>query len=154
MNHIRLTASIVLLAAALGFAACGSDAAGPDARQAAMQQVAGSYAAAESYGALSFTTTASGETIDWLAAGASIEVVLGADGTTTGRLYVPGIEEDGGDWEADLMGSWTLDDGTVHFVHEADTFVRDMPFRVKGGGLEGTATFGGETEVRVVLARR
>jgi hypothetical protein len=153
MIRTRRTAMLALITAALTLTACGSDTVGPDA-QAAMQKVAGHYVASEGYGALSFTTTASGETIDWLAAGGSLEIDLAADGTTTGRVFVPGADEDGGDWEADLKGSWTLSGGsTVRFSHAADTFVRDMPFTVKDGRLEGDRTFD-ETRIHVVLARR
>jgi hypothetical protein len=158
MIRIRRTATsalfaVLFLTAGFGLAACGGDTTGPDPQQAAMQKVAGHYVASQSYGALSFTTTASGETIDWLAVGGSLEIDLAADGTTTGRVFVPGGDEDGSDWEADLKGTWTLAGSTIRFSHKADTFVRDMPFTVRDGRLDGDQTFGG-TRVRVVLARR
>jgi len=138
------------LAAALLLIACGDDPAEP---RLTMTMVAGEYVAEQTLGAITFTTTEGGETIDWLERGASLTITLATDGTTEGRLFVPGMDEDGGDFDADLTGAWTLVGDTVRFSHAADTFVRDMPFVVRDGRLEGDRTFGG-TRIRVVLVKR
>ena len=127
--------------AAVVLLACGDDPFAPT-----VENMAGSY------GATTFTTTNSGTTTNHLAAGASFTLTLAADGTTTGRLFVPGGDEGGGDFDADLAGTWTLTGKTIEFAHTADTFVRDMPFTAERNSLRGTATFSGTT-IRVVLAK-
>lgn len=117
--------------------------------------LAGSYTAEGPFGAITFTTsTADGDDeTDWLTQGASIVLELTDDGTTEGRLFVPGGEEDGSDMDADLAGTWSVDEGVVTLEQDADTFLRDMPFASDGDHLEGEETFG-DTIIRVVLVRR
>lgn len=136
------------LAAELLLIACGDDPAEP---QLTREMVAGEYAAEQTLGASTFTATQGGETIDWLERGASLTITVATDGTTKGRLFVPGM--DGSDFDADLTGKWTLVGETVRFSHAADTFVRDMPSVVRDGRLEGDHTFGG-TRIQVVLVKR
>lgn len=93
-----------------------------------------------------------GQTTDYLAAGATARLELDADGTTTGRLFVPGGGENGGDFDADLAGTWTLQGDTVRLSHAADTFLRDMPLVVSRNSLAGDRTFSG-IHVRIVLVR-
>lgn len=112
-----------------------------------MEDVAGSYSA------IVFETTADGSTTDQLAAAASISLVLAADGTTTGQLFVPGGAEDGGDFVADLAGTWSLSDSEVTLDHPVDTFLRDMSFDYDVGTLSGTAAFSG-VEISVELRRQ
>lgn len=106
-----------------------------------------------SYEASTFTLTQSGSTDDLLAQGASITLTLDADGSTSGRLFVPDGNEDGSDFDADLTGTWTRTGSQVSFDHPADTFIRDMSFAVDGSRLTGEATFSSGT-FRVVLDRR
>jgi hypothetical protein len=153
MSRTCRTAAVIALTAVLTLPACGGDSTRPDPPAAAMQRLAGSYTASESYGAVTFTSTGSGESTDWLARGGSLKIELAPDGTTTGRVFLPGADEDGGDWTADLKGSWSLDGTTVRFSHTADTFLRDTPFRATEGRLEGDQTFNG-IRVHVVLLRR
>jgi hypothetical protein len=141
----------VLLAAALTLAACGDSPSGADSQKLRMQQLSGSYVGFK-YGAKKFTTIENGQTTDWLARGASLKIDLAADGTTTGRLLVPGGDEDGSDLDASMVGNWTLKGDTVRFQQNADTFVTDMPFLVQGGRLVGSSTFGG-IDVDVTLSR-
>lgn len=143
----------LVLLLALATMACGSDkdTMGPD--PLTMQMVAGTYLAGDNFGAITFTTTEDGETTDWLSEGATLEIELAANGTTTGHLFVPGADEDGRDLDADLAGSWTLKGDTVRFSQQADTFVRDMPFLVIDNELKGDATFS-EARVQVVLVRQ
>lgn len=111
-----------------------------------------------SYQATTFTSTVDDQTTDHLDAGATLTLTLGDDGTTTGRLFVPGGAEDGGDLDAPLDGTWSFDadEDQVTFDHPADTFVRDMTFSAIGvNGLpriRGTETFGDAT-LEVVLDR-
>jgi len=143
MERLRWFPGKPALLAVLVAAACGDG----DPGAPTVPRVAGSYVA------VVFTATSEGQTLDLLALGASLEITLSTDGRTAGRLFVPEGEEDGSDFEADLAGTWTLEGDTVRFSHDADTFVRDMPFHVRDGRLEGDRTFG-DSRVRVVLAKR
>lgn len=64
---------------------------------------------------------------------------------------MPGALDGGGDFDADLAGSLTLNGDTVTFDQAADTFLRDMPFEYRDGRLVGDATFG-DDRIRVTLA--
>lgn len=140
MNPITVR-STLLLSCLLVWTVCG-DAAGPT--PATMEVVAGSYVVAV------FETTTDGATTDQLGAGSSLTLNLSPIGTTSGRLFVPGGAEDGGDFEADLTGTWSLSDNEVRLDHPADTFLRDMILDYDNGVLSGSATFG-DTQVTVEL---
>jgi len=131
------------LAFALAVAACG----GSDSFSPTPDTVAGSYTAT------AFTVTSSGgSSTNLLALGATVSVTLLPDGTTMGRLFVPGGAESGGDLDADLAGTWSLAGSTVTFSQTADTFLRDVAFTAGPGRLTGEGTFSGET-VRLVLSK-
>ena len=102
---------------------------------------------------MSLTTTVGGATTDWLEDGAFVQLSLAANGTTTGRLFVPGAEEGGSDMDVDLTGTWTLHGETVRLKHSADTFLRDMPLTTQGSRLIGDQSFG-ERRIRLVLQKR
>lgn len=108
---------------------------------------------AGSYEASLFTVVEGSSTEDLLAQGASIDLTLNANGSTSGRLFVPGGNEDGSDLDTALDGKWTLDGSQVFFDHPADTFIRDMIFTASAGRLVGHATFDGVV-LDVVLDRR
>ncbi|MGH7461254.1 MAG: hypothetical protein ACREMA_09530 [Longimicrobiales bacterium] len=139
--HERLSRKIMALAA-LALLACDSD----DPFTPSVDNVSGSYTAT------TFTTTIAGVTTDQLAAGASVTLTLAAVGTTSGRLFVPDADEDGGDFDADLTGTWTLTGTTVSFAHSADTFIRDINFVAADRQLTAEGSFGGDA-VRLVLSR-
>lgn len=146
---IRQIVGMLFLAPFL--AACDDDA--PAEPEIRMAEVAGDYAAKGAYGMYTLTTTENGQTIDRLAEGSSFTIELTADGRTTGRLFVPGGDEDGSDFDADLVGTWSLAGDVVEFAHEADTFLRDMVFQVEDARLSGDETFG-DVRVRIVLEKR
>lgn len=137
-TYRRFAALVVLLVA------CDNDPAAPSL--ALVDDVAGTYHAT------TFATQEAGVTTDRLAEGASITLTLNTQLTTAGRLFVPGGNEDGSDFDADLTGTWTLTGRTVGLEHSADTFLRDMSLVAEGTRLTGQATFGGVT-VRVELSR-
>lgn len=119
-----------------------------------MTLVAGDYVASDGMGGLSLVTTGvNGDTIDWLASGASIELALDLDGTTSGRMFVPNGDEDGGDFDADLVGTWSIQGSVVRLEHDADTFLRDIHLDYEDGVLRGSFT-GDEPFVHVTLVRR
>lgn len=133
-----------VLAAALVLVGCGDD---PEAPALDMADVAGDYRAT------TLRTIVAGQTTDHLAAGATLEITLLASGQTTGRFYVPGGDEDGSDYEADLAGTWTLRGNVVEFSHQSDTFVRDVEFRAEPGRLSADEVVSG-TRIVVVLEKQ
>jgi hypothetical protein len=148
---MTITRRIAALAtfATLAFTACEAPGEPVDPRAA----VVGTYLADESFGAIELTTVANGVTVDWVAAGAQVELELRRDGTTAGHVVVPEADDGQEDFEADLTGTWTISGNTIQLSHSADTFLRDMPLTVRAGALEGDETFG-DVRVRLVLARR
>ncbi len=110
----------------------------------------------DAFTAESLTATTGGVTTDLLAAGATLAITLDDAGTTTGRLFVPGGNDDGSDLDVSLDGTFDFDDATneVTFTQDADTFFRDLTFqavRLNGAvRLQGNDTFGG-TAIFVVL---
>jgi len=70
--------------------------------------------------------TDTGGAKDWRAAGSTFSISLDPTGTTTGHLFIPGGDEGGGDFNADMAGTWALSGDTVSFDQIADSFVRDF----------------------------
>jgi hypothetical protein len=124
--HLTRISRILLAAGTLAFAsACAED---PNVPPAGVPG---------SYHATSFTLSSGGPAVNLLALGASFTMTLGADHTTTGRLIIPPSVTGGENIDQDLTGSWRQSNDTVYFDHPADTFVRDIPFLVRGGSLSG-----------------
>ena len=98
-------------------------------------------------------TTDSSGAVDWIARGATLTLGLARDGTTSGRLFVPGGGAGGGDVSADMAGVWLLVNGTVSFGQTADTFVRNMDFVPSPDRLSGDHTFADGKRVRIVLTK-
>jgi hypothetical protein len=137
----RPVVNLLITAASAVFLACGDEGFAPS-----LTNVAGDYTAT------TLTTTSGGVTTNQLAGGASLTIALAPNGTTTGHLFVPGGAEGGGDFDADMAGTWTLTGSTVAFAQTADTFIRDMPFTAARNQLSGNATFSGTT-IRVTLSK-
>ena len=134
--------AIVALTLALALGSCG----GEDTFSPTMEAVAGSYTAS------SLTLVSSVGTTDLLALGSTVAITLAPDGTTSGRLFVPGGADDGSDLDVDLSGTWTLSGSTVTFNQAGDSFIRDVEFTAKPNQLNGEGVFSGAT-VRVVLGK-
>jgi hypothetical protein len=134
----RATAALVC-ALSLSVAACGND----DLPVSPLT-LAGTYTATQ------LTTTTGGVTTNQLAAGASVTLVLSADGTTVGRLFVPASTSPAVD--VPLNGTWAYANGDVDLTSSTDTFLRDMLFSVEGNTLVGDQTFGA-TRVQIVLTK-
>jgi hypothetical protein len=130
---MRLKSSRLAPAALVLLLACG----GSDSFTPTEETVAGTYEAS------AFTATSFSGTTDLLLAGAIVDATLAPDGTTSGRLFVPGGAEDGSDLDEDLTGTWTLTGQTVTFDHAADTFITDVEFIAGRNTLTAEGTFGG-----------
>jgi hypothetical protein len=142
-----------MVAAALMAGVAGACEDTTEPREVTLQDITRTYTAVQLT-----VTTANGTTTDWLATGADLDLTLRADGTTTGRLFAPGADEDGGDFEASLEGRFSFDDETDEIVldHDADTFLLDMTFVAvateTGTELQAERTFSGSGEtIRVRL---
>jgi hypothetical protein len=112
---------------------------------------------AGNYQATTLTATQGSTSVNLLLGGGSLAVNLLEDGTTAGRLFVPGGGETGEDLDVDLTGTWTLTGNTVTFDQpNADTFVRDTPFTAEPNRLRAEETFEsteGDFTIRVVLTK-
>jgi hypothetical protein len=124
----------VVLCMALALAACGGD--DDDGFNPTVDDVAGSYSAS------AFTLTSGNGDFDLLAIGASVTATLNADGTTTGRLQVPGVGG-GGAIDEDLAGTWSLSGTTVTFSPSASSLLTDVDFAVGPGTLTGEGVYMG-----------
>lgn len=108
---------------------------------------------AGSYQATTLTATQGTSSVNLLLGGGSLTLNLHEDGTTAGRLFVPGGGEGGADLDVDLTGTWTLTDNTVTFDQpNSDTFIRDTPFTAERNRLRAEETFSDVT-IRVVLTK-
>ena len=128
-----LALGVVLSVGALG--ACDDDDESPTGNQnPTMASVAGTYEAT------TLIATEEGQPFDVLADNAANEVTvtLTSTGTTTGRMFFVGLDDDGGDLDMDLTGTYTLSGNTLRFSHGADTFLRDADLTVSGNRITGT----------------
>jgi hypothetical protein len=98
---------------------------------------------AGTYEASVFTVTSFSGTTDLLLAGATVDATLASDGTTSGRLFVPGADQGGGDLDEDLAGTWTLSGDTVTFNQTADTFIGEAEFIAGRNTLTAEGAFNG-----------
>jgi len=110
---------------------------------------------AGNYSALILVMTENSVPTNVLAGGGSFTMTLAADGTTSGRLHIVGSEAYPA-VDADMAGTWTQEGDEIHFTQAADTFVRDMTFRIEQitdtvWSLVGDDVFGA-TRINVTLA--
>jgi len=107
------------------------------------------------YVATTFTLTQGSQApTDVLAAGGSLNITLGGDGSTTGQLSIPASLNGGSALIASMAGTFSLSGTTVTFDQAADTFVRDIDFTVSGRTLQGAAVFPNAVAISVTLTRQ
>lgn len=95
--------------------------------------------------------TDTGGTRDWRAAGSTFTISLTTGGTTTGHLFIPGGNEGGGDFSADMSGTWALSGDTVSFDQAADSFVRDYVWTARANHIVTDRSLPG---LRVIVVLR
>jgi hypothetical protein len=83
--------------------------------------------------------------------GSSVQVTLTADGTTTGRLLLPG-DDTNPDHDEDLTGTWTLTGSKVMFSPRGPSVLRFAQFTAAPDQLTGQRILSGQT-LRLVLIR-
>ena len=127
-----LASLAVVALASLG--ACGID---DDLLPPTVGDVAGRYVATR---AIVMARDLSEGTAVWdvIALGGSIHVDLRADGTMTGRVFVPGVGFGGTDVDRPLDGTWMLHQGAVLMRPESGTFMSSIAFLVRGHRLDGS----------------
>jgi hypothetical protein len=133
----------VVLCLSLGLAACSDD---DGAFSPTVDDVAGSYTAS------AFTLTSGNSDFDLLALGATVTATLEADGTTSGRLQVPGGVGGAPAVDEDLAGTWTLSGTTVTFSPSASSLLSDVDFAVGPNTLTGEGIYQGAV-LRLVLTK-
>jgi hypothetical protein len=140
-----LRKELVVVAAVLGVAACGSDSTG----------LVGP-SAAGNYAAISFVTSGTSGQTNQLTAGSTVQLNLAANGTTSGHLHVAPTNVSPA-FDADLAGTWNQSGNVVTFDQTADTFFNDIALTLTqdpadGLTLVGDQTFSG-TNVKITLKR-
>lgn len=103
------------------------------------------------YAATRLALSIGGPPVNLLAAGASISLTLAEDHTTAGRLRVP-TTVGGEEIDESLTGTWRQSHDTVFLAGPADTFIRDVPFLLRGATLVADNT-DGTTRLQVTLSK-
>lgn len=140
----RFPSAVAVLTAALTLAACRSDSTAPEA-----SPIAGTYTATQ------LSVTEGGFSVDALGLGVSLTMTLTSPSAVSGTLIVPAaVSESGRNEVNNLVGTFTQRADTVRFTQAADTFVRDIPFLVRGNTLVATNARAGAATYTVVLTRQ
>ncbi|QJR37642.1 hypothetical protein [Gemmatimonas groenlandica] len=92
--------------------------------------------------------------IDALAQGGSMTVVINDNRSTGGSLTLPAVVTGGAALTASLAGTAVQTGGTIRFQHSADTFVRDLTFTVGAGVLTVTDQAAGSARFTIRLSRQ
>lgn len=140
----RVATAAFLLAAALGITNCGA----VDPLGSNWTGIAGNYRAT------SFSMTVNNRTVDLLAAGGRLDLVLvESPRRVTGLLFIPATPVSRALME-DMAGSWSYV-SVVKFTQTADTFVGSREFRRSGrtGNIMSAEGVFGDTTVSVTLTR-
>ncbi|MBA2626843.1 MAG: hypothetical protein H0U85_02450 [Gemmatimonadales bacterium] len=98
------------------------------------------------------TTPNAGASVDQLALGATLNMVLNANGTVTGLLNVPVSAQNPSAFSANLTGTWTLNGDSVTFASDVDTFIRDLTFTASRNQLTANQNVA-NTRYEVTLTR-
>jgi hypothetical protein len=130
MHRLR---ALLLLPLAVGFAVSCGDNTGANP----VEVVAGTYHAT----AIDVAPTSSFDLVDAIELGASVDLVLTLQRTTSGTLVIPAVlTEDGVDDDVfDLTGTFTASGNTVHFQGQGDNIFPAVPWTFRDGLL--TASF-------------
>ena len=139
---MRTVIRCAALCLTLMLSACSDD--DDDGFNPTVDDVAGSYSAS------AFTLTSGNGDFDLLAIGATVTATLDADGTTSGRLQVPGGVGGQGALDEDLAGTWSLSGTTVTFSPSASSLITDVDFAVGPNTLTGEGVYMGAVVLLVL----
>lgn len=132
-------------AAAIAASGCGGGTEPADEVVLTRESLSGVY-----YG-VTFTTEENEVVTDQLRLGATIELILYAQGTSAGRLFMPADTSGCCELDASLIGTWELDGNIVTLSLSTETFLNGMPLAFEETHLSGERTIDNVT-YRVVLA--
>ena len=90
---------------------------------------------------------------DVLEAGGNLTLVLNADGTTTGSMFVPGSLNAGMDFNVDMAGTFTLVKDSLSLVQPALSYIPYLAWTVSANKIDGSGNISGVT-ITVVLSRQ
>ena len=143
IGRIMIRACVIALGAATGWGLAGcTEAAAPEPPMQAMAGV---------YNARSFVVGDDVTAVNGLLQGGGMRLVLRADSTTGGTMWLP-AEITGDTVRAyDLSGRWTVADSTVWLVTSSG-YVEDMVLRRSGANLGVDDVFATK-HVRITLSR-
>jgi hypothetical protein len=107
-----------------------------------------------SYTAFEWVQTGSSGSTNMLLAGATLQITLNANQTTSGLMHLPAANGTPA-MDFDMVGTWSTNGYTVDISQNADTFVRNMTFHIQPIGtgvwdLVGGQNFSG-TRVEITL---
>ena len=147
MLRMRALPCTVALAALVTLGACEDESTGPE-----LEVVAGTYTAT------TFDVTESGMTFDILDLGGDLTMTLNANGTMSGNLFAPGMDDGGADLDQDFAGSWEVDEDsrvTFELADDDDTFLEDVALDFdEDDGTLTTTEFAGDARFNLVLTRQ
>jgi hypothetical protein len=146
--------SFLAVASAIMLSACGSDDPTGIDNDDDDDPPAGPPAIAGSYTATTFQATPSGQaTINMLAQGATLAIVIAENKSTTGTLFIPAAITGEGDLTASMNGTAVQSGTSVTFQQSADTFIRDLTWSVNGKLLQVVSQTRGGTSFTITLTR-
>lgn len=110
---------------------------------------------AGSYSATVMRVQPAGEpVVDLLAGGATLDVTIGEDNTTSGLLYVPkALADEPEDLLESMAGTVEVSGGSLRFRQTADTFVKDLVWTVSGRTISVTNQTIGGVAFTITLTR-
>ncbi len=110
---------------------------------------------AGTYVATVFSVTPTGQAaINVLAAGGSLTIIIAANNTTSGDLFIPASINGGTAFNASMVGTATLTGTNVQFQQTADTFVRDLTWAFANNALSVSNQTAGSATHTITLTRQ
>lgn len=139
----------ITLGLIIGVASCGGDAPTAPGSVVPTTPTAGKYVAT------TLQVATNGQpTMDVLAQGGALSLVIAADGGTTGSLVLPAAAAGGAPVTVDMAGRAVQTGTTVHFQQTADTFVGALAWQVSGSTLSVQNQPVGNATFTIVLGRQ
>lgn len=135
----------ILLLAAVAPAACDSG----EFNGPGQNEITGEYTVSAAKGEFIFTTDT--DSWDLASEGSIVSLKVFANGTTSGRLYIPAATETAEDMEEDLSGRWMVQGNIIYFAQTHQNLIGAMEFERIGNELRAERQFiDGHVKLRLV----